>query len=125
MADKTLQHATNLPGGMLAPEFITSIEHVWNIPVFVENDANAAAFGEYIHGCKGNVESMYYVTISTGIGGGYIWKGNIIQGYQGFAGEVGSILVEGRGSILQGTGSRGCGRMCQRQRGIGTGKKGH
>ena len=94
MADKTLQHATNLPGGMLAPEFITSIEHVWNIPVFVENDANAAAFGEYIHGCKGNVESMYYVTISTGIGGGYIWKGNILQGYQGFAGEVGSILVE-------------------------------
>ena len=73
MADKTLQHATNLPGGMLAPEFITSIEHVWNIPVFVENDANAAAFGEYIHGCKGNVESMYYVSISTGIGGGYIW----------------------------------------------------
>ena len=102
MADKTLQHATNLPGGMLAPEFITSIEHVWNIPVFVENDAN-------FHGNRRRIylEGQYYPGIS------------------GLCRRGGEYPGGGRGSILQGTGSRGCGRMCHRQRGIGTGKKGH
>lgn len=89
-----LQYATNLLLGDTVNHLVQDIQQEFNIPVFAENDGNAAAYGEYVYGCKRNVESMYYITISTGIGGGYIWNGNIMKGYNGFAGEVGGILVE-------------------------------
>ena len=81
LPDGTLQHATNLPEGME------------QLLVFGENDANAAALGEYVFGSGRGAKSMYYVTISTGIGGGFIWDGHIIRGAHGFAGEVGSVWV--------------------------------
>ena len=93
MPDGTLAHATNLPTGSERLHIVEQLRDVLNIPVYGENDANAAAFGEYVYGVGKGVESMYYVTISTGIGGGFIWNGNIIRGFNGFAGEVGSVLV--------------------------------
>lgn len=93
LPDGTLHHATNLPEGMDRLELLDQLKDAFGLPVFGENDANAAALGEYVFGSGRGAKSMYYVTISTGIGGGFIWNGNIIKGFHGFAGEVGSVWV--------------------------------
>lgn len=93
LSDGTLQHATNLPEGMEQLKLLDQLGEAFGLPVFGENDANAAALGEYVFGSGRGAKSMYYVTISTGIGGGFIWDGHIIRGAHGFAGEVGSVWV--------------------------------
>ena len=76
------------------------------LPVVVENDANAAAWGEHRFGA-GEGSDMVCVTVGTGIGGGIVVDGRLVRGHWGFAAEVGHIpLVPG--GLLCGCGSRGC-----------------
>ncbi len=100
--DGRILHMTNLRNVSLDAAFFKELERKMGIPLVIENDANAAAFGEYCYGSGRGAESLFYVTISTGIGGGYIWKGNIIHGFSGFAGEVGSILTKSGGTPFRG-----------------------
>lgn len=66
--------------------------------VVLANDGKAAAIGEALAGAgKGN-ESVYYVTISTGIGGAAVIQGKVLMGRHGFAGEVGNMIVNERDS---------------------------
>lgn len=61
------------------------------VPVTVVNDANAAAIAEAKIGAGRNFKSVYYITVSTGIGGGFVLNGDIVKGASGYAGEAGSI----------------------------------
>ena len=79
----------------------------FNVPVFVENDANAAALGEYIFGAGRGTKDMIYLTLSTGIGGGVIIDGKIMEGTSGMGGELGHMTVDWRGERCN-CGNIGC-----------------
>lgn len=86
----------------------SAIEGQVGIPVVVENDANAAAWGEYQFGGLKDVSSdILCVTVGTGIGGGLIINGDLYRGAHGYAAEFGHLNIE-PGGRLCGCGSRGC-----------------
>ncbi len=96
----------NLPGWANIPirQILTKAV---GLPVFVANDANAAALGESFFGAGKNVKDLIYITVSTGVGGGIIVNGQLYEGAGFVAGEVGhiSIVPEGRKCAC---GQRGC-----------------
>ncbi len=65
------------------------IEQATRLPVVVENDANAAAWGEFVHGAGAGYDDMVMVTLGTGLGGGIISNGQLFRGRFGMAGEIG------------------------------------
>jgi glucokinase len=83
------------------------IEDRMGIPTYLENDANAAAIGEYLYGAGKDTRNMIYVTVSTGIGGGLILNDRIFHGVSGGAGEVGHTTILPNGPLC-GCGNRGC-----------------
>jgi len=96
----------NLPGWENVPvrELFSEQFHV---PIFVENDANAAALGEYMFGAGRGSQNMVYLTISTGIGGGVITAGRILEGVSGTAAELGHMSVDWHGERCN-CGNIGC-----------------
>lgn len=66
----------------------------WPLPIFLDNDANAAALGEKWIGAAQNNKDFIYVTISTGIGAGIFVDGKILHGQKGNAGDIGHIVVD-------------------------------
>ena len=75
--------------------------------VELENDANAAAYGEYMVGAGRGSRDMFYITIGQGIGGAIILDGKLWTGSSGFAGEVGHITIDTEGAECL-CGNRGC-----------------
>ena len=73
----------------------------------MDNDANVAALGEWRFGAGQGGASLLYVTISTGIGGGWVLGGRIWGGADGMAGEIGHMLVRPGGAACV-CGRRGC-----------------
>jgi glucokinase len=69
-----------------------------NLPVILENDANAYAIGEQTFGAAKGFSSAIAVTLGTGVGGGIIIDGKILRGIDGMAGEIGHICVEPNGA---------------------------
>lgn len=84
-----------------------AIEKRLGTPVILENDANAAALGEKWIGAGRDVEDLVLLTLGTGIGGGIIYKGRVMHGAVGMAGELGHITVVPNGNPC-GCGNRGC-----------------
>ena len=81
-----------------------------NLPVtnfIVENDANASAIGEYWKGAGAGSNSMIMIAIGTGLGGGIILNGELWQGENGMAGEIGHIIIDPDGPLCN-CGSYGC-----------------
>lgn len=68
-------------------------------PVYVENDANAAAWAEYKIGAAMGDNNTIIITLGTGVGGGFIVDGKLLRGKSGRGGEVGSMKILGRGRI--------------------------
>jgi glucokinase len=85
---------------------VSSIEQEFKLPAVMENDANAAAIGEWFFGAGKKATPFVYVQLSTGIGSGIIIDGNIIKG-QGLAGEIGHLTIEKNGPKCK-CGNRGC-----------------
>lgn len=79
----------------------------FGVPVAVDNDANVAALGEWTLGAGQGCASLLYVTVSTGIGGGWILSGKVYSGADGMAGEIGHIVVR-PGGLDCVCGKRGC-----------------
>ncbi|MBM7552289.1 ROK family glucokinase [Thalassobacillus pellis] len=79
-----------------------------DLPVYVENDANLAALGENWKGSGNNVENLLAITLGTGVGGGVIANGSIINGANGTAGEIGHITVIPEGGAPCNCGKTGC-----------------
>jgi glucokinase len=78
----------------------------FGLPTYVENDATAAALGEYRWG-GWDVRSMVYLTVSTGFGGGVVIDGKLFRGAAGQGGELGHVVVDWQGRQC-GCGARGC-----------------
>ncbi len=76
-------------------------------PAAVDNDANVAALGEWRYGAGKCADSVLYVTVSTGIGGGWVLGGRIWSGADGMAGEIGHVVVRPGGTPCV-CGKRGC-----------------
>jgi len=77
----------------------------FNIPIYIENDANLAALGEYYFGHARGVENFIYVSSGIGLGGGIMIGGKLLRGGHGFAGEIGHIQRDQNGQPC------GCGRI--------------
>jgi glucokinase len=92
----TLYSPPNLPTWHAVP-LRELLQTQYGKPVFVENDANAAALGEYLYGAGQGSRDMVYLTVSTGIGGGVIVDGRILEGVNGSAAELGHIAIDWRG----------------------------
>ncbi len=84
------------------------IQETWpKMPVFLENDANAAAFGEVMAGSAKDYSSSLFVTLGTGVGGGIVFGSKILTGYNGGAGEIGHIVMVENGRPCT-CGRKGC-----------------
>jgi glucokinase len=83
------------------------IEQRLGTPIFLENDANAAALGEKWLGAGRDVNELIMLTLGTGIGGGVIAYGRVLHGYLGMAGEFGHMTVIPNGNPC-GCGNQGC-----------------
>ncbi|WP_080874607.1 ROK family glucokinase [Oceanobacillus timonensis] len=78
-----------------------------NVPVYVENDANIAVLGENWVGAGNQSRNLIAITLGTGVGGGIIANGTILNGANGMAGEIGHIEVLENGHLCN-CGKRGC-----------------
>ncbi|HEY9695388.1 MAG TPA: ROK family protein [Oculatellaceae cyanobacterium] len=79
----------------------------FQVPVSVDNDANVAALGEHRFGAGMGYDSLLYITVSTGVGGGWILNQQPWRGTEGMAGEIGHTVVDPNGAICL-CGKRGC-----------------
>lgn len=83
------------------------LEDKFAVAANVDNDANVAALGEYLFGAGQGYTSLLYITVSTGVGGGWILNGQPWRGAQGLAGEIGHMVVDPTGPLCL-CGKRGC-----------------
>jgi glucokinase-like ROK family protein len=79
----------------------------FNLPVFVENEANAAALGEFYFGAAQGVNNFIYLSAGIGLGAGIVLDGMLFRGSRGYAGEVGHMTIVPDGELC-GCGKRGC-----------------
>ncbi len=101
-----VRYATNvrgLSGSRLADYVAARLE----VPVHVENDATAAAYAEYRFGSGRGLRSIFYLTVSTGIGGGFVDERGAFRGSHGFAADVGHMTLDPDGPVCS-CGERGC-----------------
>ncbi len=89
-----------------------ALQKNFKVPVILDNDANAQAFGEFKFGAGKGYDSMVFLTISTGIGAGIILNNNLYRGMTGTAGEFGHTIVEPESSLVCTCGNRGCLMAC-------------
>jgi len=96
----------NFPGWQDVP-LRDIISRRFNIPTILDNDANAAVFGEHWAGAGQGCSSMIGLTLGTGVGGGIILDGRLWHGHQGMAGEIGHMTIVPDGLQCP-CGNRGC-----------------
>jgi len=102
----TIDFAPNLNWDGVVPLAKLFAEY-FKFPVYLTNDANAAAIGERIYGAAKGVDDFVMVTLGTGLGSGFVVNGNLVYGHDGFAGELGHTIVEKNGREC-GCGRKGC-----------------
>jgi glucokinase len=102
----TVRLSHHVPGWENVP-LQAIVEKEFHAPARVDNDANVAALGEYRFGAGQAAASLMYITVSTGVGGGWILNGDIWRGQDGMAGELGHVVVDPAGPVCL-CGKRGC-----------------
>ena len=103
----TIEFAPNLPWKGIIP-LAAMFEERLGIPTALTNDANAAAVGEMTYGAARGMKEFIMITLGTGVGGGIVINGQIVYGHDGFAGELGHIIVRRENGRLCGCGRHGC-----------------
>lgn len=83
-------------------------ERLNNIPVGLTNDANAAAVGEMIYGVARGMKNFIVLTLGTGVGSGIVINGQLVYGSDGFAGELGHVIMRRENGRTCGCGRTGC-----------------
>jgi len=89
-----------------------AVQENFRVPVLLDNDANAQAFGEFKYGAGIGYESLIFLTISSGIGAGIILNGKLYRGITGTAGEFGHTIVNPESSLVCTCGNKGCLMAC-------------
>lgn len=82
-------------------DLVNEIRAATNLAVSIENDANAAAFGEFCLGAGRGSQNMFYATLGEGVGGAFIFGGEVWRGASGFAGEFGYVPINSEGTRLE------------------------
>lgn len=102
----TIEFAPNLPWKGIIP-LAAMFEERLGIPTALTNDANAAAIGEMTYGAARGMKDFIMITLGTGVGSGIVINGQLVYGHDGFAGELGHVIVDKEGRIC-GCGRKGC-----------------
>ena len=102
----TIEFAPNLPWKGVIP-LAAMFEERLGIPTALTNDANAAAIGEMTYGAARGMKDFIMITLGTGVGSGIVINGQLVYGHDGFAGELGHVVVDPAGRQC-GCGRKGC-----------------
>ena len=102
----TVDYAPNLSWKGIVP-LKKMFEEELNLPTFITNDAKAAALGEFRFGAARGLSDFLVITLGTGLGSGLFANGQIVYGHDGFAGELGHVIVESNGRMC-GCERKGC-----------------
>lgn len=103
-----IQNPPNLPWGPIIP-LAEKVSKAFNgIPVAITNDANAAALGEMTYGAARGMKDFIMITLGTGVGSGIVINGQLVYGSDGFAGELGHVVMKRNNGRVCGCGRTGC-----------------
>ena len=102
-----IEDGVNLPWPTPIP-FAQMLSDKFGIPVAITNDANAAAIGEMTYGAARGMKNFIMITLGTGVGSGIVINGQLVYGHDGFAGELGHVIVKRNNGRLCGCGRTGC-----------------
>ena len=103
----TIEFAPNLPWKGVIP-LAALFEEKVGVPTALTNDANAAAIGEMTYGAARGMKDFIMITLGTGVGSGIVINGQLVYGHDGFAGELGHVVVRRENGRLCGCGRKGC-----------------
>ncbi|MDE5844150.1 MAG: ROK family protein [Muribaculaceae bacterium] len=103
----TIEDGVNLPWPTPIP-LAQLVSEKFGIPVAITNDANAAAIGEMTYGAARGLKDFIMITLGTGVGSGIVINGQLVYGHDGFAGELGHMIVKRTNGRLCGCGRTGC-----------------
>lgn len=104
----TIEHAPNIAWGKGIVPLAEMFSERLGIPVAMTNDANAAAIGEMAYGVARGMKNFIVITLGTGVGSGIVVNGELVYGCDGFAGELGHVIVRPENGRPCGCGRRGC-----------------
>lgn len=102
-----IDECVNLPWPAPIP-LAKMVSDRFGIPVAITNDANAAAIGEMTYGAARGIKDFIMITLGTGVGSGIVINGQLVYGHDGFAGELGHMIVKRNNGRLCGCGRTGC-----------------
>ena len=103
----TIEFAPNLPWKGVIP-LAALFEEAIGVPTALTNDANAAAIGEMTYGAARGMKDFIMITLGTGVGSGIVINGQLVYGHDGFAGELGHVVVRRENGRACGCGRKGC-----------------
>ncbi len=102
-----IEDGVNLPWPTPIP-LAQLVSDKFGIPCAITNDANAAAIGEMTYGAARGLKDFIMITLGTGVGSGIVINGQMVYGHDGFAGELGHVIVKRNNGRLCGCGRAGC-----------------
>ena len=102
-----IEFAPNLPWKGVIP-FASLMADKFGVPTALTNDANAAAVGEMTYGAARGMKNFIMITLGTGVGSGIVIDGKVVYGHDGFAGELGHVIVMRNNGRTCGCGRTGC-----------------
>lgn len=103
-----IENGVNLPWGNNVA-LAEKVSRIFNgIPVAVTNDANAAAIGEMTYGAARGMKDFIMITLGTGVGSGIVINGQVVYGHDGYAGELGHVVIKRHNGRTCGCGRTGC-----------------
>ena len=102
-----IEDAPNLPWKGKVP-LAHLLHEAFGVPVAITNDANAAAIGEMTYGVARGMKDCIMITLGTGVGSGIVVNGQLVYGHDGFAGELGHVIVKPSNGRMCGCGRTGC-----------------
>ena len=103
----TIEDGVNLPWPTPIP-LADLISEKFGIPCVITNDANAAAIGEMTYGVARGMKDFIMITLGTGVGSGIVINGQMVYGHDGFAGELGHVIMKRNNGRMCGCGRTGC-----------------
>jgi len=102
----TIEYAPNLIWKGII-DLVKLLKVHYDLPIYVNNDANAATIGEMTYGAAKHIRDFVLVTLGTGLGSGFVSNGQLIYGHDGFGGELGHVIIEPEGRDC-GCNRKGC-----------------
>ncbi len=102
-----IEDGVNLPWPTPIP-LAKLVSEKFGIPTIITNDANAAAIGEMTYGVARGLKDFIMITLGTGVGSGIVVNGQMVYGHDGFAGELGHVIMKRNNGRTCGCGRTGC-----------------